>query len=51
MSKPLSIWQKLISDKRAVFGLSVIALAAFISISGAYLRPDATKNANDQQLA
>ncbi len=45
MNRP-SIFRKLLRDKSAFFGLSIILIACLISILGAYIRPDSSKNAD-----
>lgn len=45
------IWNKLLEDRRAVAGLTFVLLITIVAIGGAYLRPDSTVNANQQDLA
>lgn len=40
--------KRLLKNKPAVFGLSVIVITIFFAIFGYYIAPDATPNANDQ---
>jgi peptide/nickel transport system permease protein len=44
-------WKQFKRNKTAVFGLSIIAIAALISILGALIRPDATPDANSQNVS
>ena len=43
-------WRKLLKNKLAFFGISIIAVFALIAILGALIRPDKTPDANDQIL-
>ncbi len=45
------IWKRFKQNKLALFGLIILCLAAFIAAMGGLLRQDATKDANDQQIA
>lgn len=45
------IFQGLLRDPLSAMGMLVLAIAVVIALLGAYLRPDATKHANDQHLA
>lgn len=45
-----SILKLLWQDGRSRFGVVVIALAVLVAMLGAYIRPDASKNANEQHL-
>ena len=44
-------WRRFRSNPPAMAGLLCIALIAMISLAGHFIRPDATINANDQQLS
>ena len=44
-------WQRFKKNKLAVLGVYILATAACIAILGGMIRPDATKNANSQQVA
>ena len=41
-------WRRLKRDKLAMFGVAVIAFCVLIAILGSTIRPDATKDANEQ---
>lgn len=43
-------WKKLLKNKLAFFGISIISVFALIAILGALIRPDKTPDANDQIL-
>lgn len=45
-----TVIQHLIRDRTALFGVLVIMCSIIIAILGAYVRPDATKHADDKQL-
>ena len=45
-----AFWGKFSQDKWAITGLSFIALLFLVSLLGAFIRPDKTENANDQQI-
>jgi peptide/nickel transport system permease protein len=51
MSGRQSRLKELLQDKLALLGVVTILAACFIAIAGAYLRPDSTKDANEQYLA
>lgn len=44
-------WQRFKKNKLAMAGLFILAVAACIAILGGVIRPDATKNANSQQVS
>lgn len=44
-------WQKFKKNKLAVFGLIVLTAASLIAILGSIIRPDDSKDANDQHLS
>jgi len=44
-------WKQFKQNKTAVFGLSIITIAALISILGALVRPDSTPDANSQNVS
>lgn len=49
--KSRSVIRELTSNKLALFGIVILALAVFVSVAGAYLRPDDSLHANEQHIA
>lgn len=45
------IWNRLLRDGRALAGMVFVFIVTVIAIGGAYLRPDSTVNANQQDLS
>lgn len=44
-------WRRFKKNRLAVFGVGVICFACLVAILGGLIRPDASSNANDQQLS
>lgn len=51
MSQTRNSVKELLRDRMALFGVITILIACFIAISGAYVRPDSSTDANEQHLA